>query len=85
MWELLLEITETYGLPALVAAAETCLLVYLFRVLRQKDEQLSKCNVALQELANKRLEDFKESNEDYEDLSRDFTRSLDMLIKILSK
>lgn len=85
MWELLLGIMETYGLPALFSAAEAVLVVYLFNIVRKKDEQLVKSNISLQDLANQRLEDVKETNEDYEDLSRDLNRSLDILIKILSK
>lgn len=85
MWELLLGIMETYGLPALFSAAEAVLIVYLFSIVKKKDEQLAKSNIALQEQANQRLKDVKETNEDYEDLSRDLNRSLDILIKILSK
>ncbi len=85
MWEFLSGIMEMYGLPALVVAAESILIAYLFKQIQNKDKELTKSNADLQDLANKRLKDVKESNEDYEDLSRDLNRSLDILIKILSK
>ena len=74
MWEFLSGIMEMYGLPALVVAAESILIAYLFKQIQNKDKELAKSNAELQSLANERLKDVKESNEDYEDLSRDLNR-----------
>ncbi len=85
MWEFLSGISEAHGVTALFAVAEAILIGYLFKQLQTKDVNLAKSNTNLQELAEQRLKDVKESTEDYEDLSRDLNRSLDILIKILSK
>ncbi|RLB95393.1 MAG: hypothetical protein DRH90_25535 [Deltaproteobacteria bacterium] len=85
MWDFLTEAMRSYGWVAVVQVAEALLIAYLFKQVRNKDKEISESHADLQDLANKRLEDVKESKEDYEDLSRDLNRSLDILIKMLNR
>ncbi len=83
VWDFLMEAMRSYGWVAVVQVAGALLIAYLLRQLQVKDRIISKANEDLQDLANKRLDDVKESNEDYGSLSRDLNRSFDILIKML--
>jgi hypothetical protein len=85
MWDFLLEAMHAYGWFAVVQVAEALLIAYLLRENRDKDKRTQELNNNLRQLADKRLEDVKESKEDYEDLARDLNRSLDILIKVFKK
>ncbi len=78
MWDFFGAIFNTYGLLALVEAAEVVAIVYLFRLNQKKQEEL----LAQSE---RRLEDVIEEREKYQELARDIERSIDLLIKVLRK
>ncbi len=83
VWDFLIEAMKSYGWVAVVQIAEALLIAYLFKQIHGKDVAIYKANEDLRDLADKRLEDVKESKEDYEDLSRDLNRSFDILIKMM--
>ncbi len=89
MWEFLTELFKAHGLLAVVQTLEAVLIVYFLRDARQKAEQYRKTieqkDEKIEKLANQRLEDVKESKEDYEDLLRDMNRSVDTLIRVVNK
>ncbi len=78
MWEFLSAIFNTFGLIALVSAAEAVAIVYLFRLNQKKQEEL----LAQSE---RRLEDVIEEREKYQELARDIEKSIDLLVKVLKK
>ena len=75
MWDLFLTLLQNYGLLALAVAAETSVIVYLFRLNQKKQEEIIK-------LHEKRVEDIVESKEDYEELAHKLDQSIDLLIKV---
>jgi uracil phosphoribosyltransferase len=89
MWEFLLEVFKAHGLLAVVQVLEAVLIVYFLRDARQKSERFQKIieqkDAKIDKLANQRLEDVKESKEDYEDLLRDTNRSLDTVIRVVNR
>ncbi len=78
MWEFLTAIFQTHGLLALIEAVQCILIVYLFKLIRDKDKKLS-------DQADKRLEDVIDEREKYQELASDIEKSIDLLVKVLKK
>lgn len=78
MWEFLTEIFKTHGPLALVEVVQCILIVYLFKQIKTKDQQLI-------DLSEKRLEDVVEEREEYQELATSIEKSIDLLIKVLKK
>ncbi len=71
-------VLQAHGLLAVIEILEAVLIVYLFRQIRGKDQQLI-------EQSEKRLEDVVEEREKYQELASDIEKSIDLLIKVLKK
>ena len=78
MWDLFQGIFEAGGFYALVAVVESVVIWFLFKTLRTKDTQLL-------DMSEKRVKDVTESKEDYEELSKNLDKSIDLLIKVFKK
>ena len=78
MWEFLTAILQTHGLLALIEAVQCVLIVYLFKQIRDKDNQLIS-------QSEKRLGDVVDEREKYQELASDIEKSIDLLIKVLKK
>jgi len=78
MWDLLHDVFESGGFYALVAVVEAIIICYLFRLTRAKEQQLL-------DLSEKRVTDVTESKEDFQELSRNLDKSIDLLIKVFRK
>jgi hypothetical protein len=78
MWEFLNEVFKSGGLFALAAVVEAVVIWFLFKTLRAKDSQLL-------EMSEKRVADVTESKEDYEELSKNLDKAIDLLIKVFRK
>lgn len=81
-WEFLGMLLQDYGLLAVIEVAQIGIIVYLFRLLDGKEAQKLELSERLLDLSGKRLEDAKEEREDYEELSRNLDKSIDLLIKV---
>lgn len=78
MWDLFNAIFQAGGFYALAAVTEAVVIWYLFKLLRKKDSQLL-------EMSEKRVKDVTESKEDYEELSKNLDKSIDLLIKVFRR
>ena len=92
MWELFLHIIKQYGVLGVFSALELGAIFWLYRRLDQKDECINTLHKEIKVLgdqrledASKRLEDVIEDRERYEDLTKELTSNLDVVIKMVSK
>ncbi len=78
MWDFLSEVLKEGGLLAVVEAVQLIVIYYLFRTLRQKDTELTA-------MAEKRIDDLTDAKDDFQELSKNLDRSIDLLIKVIKK
>ena len=78
MWGLLTEIFKTHGVLALLLMGQTFGLVYLYKQVQKKQEQLLT-------LYRERVRDVTESKERYEELTHKLDDSIDLLIKVFKR
>jgi hypothetical protein len=76
--DLLAELFEAHGLPALIMAAQAGVIWYLYKQNQNRQEQLLI-------LYQKRIDDITECKERYEELAHKLEGSIDLLIKVFKK
>jgi hypothetical protein len=75
MWDFLTALLQSQGFSALVIFAEAGAIAYLYRRTQKRHEEIV-------QLYQKRVQDIKESRDDYEELARNLDKSIDLLIKV---
>lgn len=92
MWEFFLHILKNYGVLGIFSALELGAIFWLYRKVEQKDALIGTLHKEIKTLsekrledAGKRLEDVVEDRERYEDLTKELTSNLDVVIKMVSK
>ena len=84
-WTFLALLFQTYGAPLLVCAAELIFIIYLLRLLKQRDAKQEESQNRILELSEKRLKDALSQRDNYEQLARNIENSIELLIKIFRK
>ena len=92
MWELVLHIIKTYGVLGVFSFIELCAIFWLYRKEEKTDVMIASLHNDIKDLnekrlidAAKRLEDVTEDRERYEDLIKELTSNLDVVIKMVGK
>ena len=83
MWDFLSEVLKSGGVVALLQVAQLIAIGYLYKQGQSKDELVQQKDTQLLEMSEKRLQDALESRDDFEELSKNLDRSIDLLIKII--
>lgn len=84
-WSFASLLVTQYGLLALIELVQAGIIIWLFRNQKKLEQQREELQSKLLELFEKRLEDAKAEREDYEELSRNLDKSINLLIKIFRK
>jgi len=96
MWSVIQEILQHYDLIGLLVFIEAAIIFWLYKKGDTKENECTKCRIEFQETltklgekrledANKRLEDSIEDRERYEDLAKELTSNISILIASLIK
>lgn len=78
MWDLLNLVFQGHGLGGLVYVTLVFAVIFLFRLLQKKQDEIVS-------LCEKRVRDVTESKEDYEELAHKLDQSFDLFIKVFKR
>jgi len=92
MWTFLQDVMKNYGVLGMFAILEAVALYFMYRLVESKEKTIRELQETVHQLNEKRLEDAQErlgdvveDRERYEDLAKELTSNLDVLIKMLPK
>jgi hypothetical protein len=85
VWEFLTEILKIHGVLAVVAVLQGFVIIYLFRLLKQRNDEKAAGQEKILNVSEKRLADLIEEREEYRKLAIKLDQSLNLLIQIFRK